>query len=178
MYTVFTQSVCKKRSQHLHACLLSSHKINMHLLPLITSNLNFTSSGCFFFFPAYDSPSHPDPTSALATSNLHNFIMFMHDFTSGITGLVIFCILLGRHFCTPCFGRFLAPILKDPLKLSQIGCGHSVNCKVQISPQIVRSNFKALAGPLRVIQRFILTPLVWSVRPVLLPRRSCLSLCL
>lgn len=44
-----------------------------------------------------------------------------------------------------------------------------MNCERQVSPQIFHSNFQALAGPLRVIQRLVLKPLVLALCFGLLP---------
>lgn len=59
MRSVYTSRL-HKLSQRAQAHLLSSHKINMHLLLLIASNLNFSYPRSFYP-AAYDSPTHPDP---------------------------------------------------------------------------------------------------------------------
>ena len=99
------------------------------------------------------------------------FRMFVRYFVEAPVALIYFesCWVQFGQFRTPCFGQFLPPFLEDPLKLIQIGCGLSVNCELQVAPQIFLSNFQALAEALRVIQRLVLKPLVLAVCFGLLP---------
>lgn len=114
------------------------------------------------FFPV-DAPQCPDPTLALKSPLLHLNI-YNVDAISGAPLLALTLIHFGSRWTptlhTSFLDNFPQQSAKDPLKLSQIGCGLLVNCEVQFAPQIFHSNFPALAGPMRVIQRFVLKPLV------------------
>lgn len=73
MRSVYTSRL-HKLSQRAQAHLLSSHKINMHLLLLIASNLNFSYPRSFYP-AAYDSPTHPDPRWASEFTPFPQFVV-------------------------------------------------------------------------------------------------------
>ena len=62
------------------------------------------------------------------------------------------CYRLG----TPAFGEFLPFFSADPLKLCQVGWGASLHSYFQVSPEMFeRVQVRALAGPLKYIQRHV-----------------------
>ena len=65
-------------------------------------------------------------------------------------------------------GEFLPLISADPLKLCQIGWGVSQHSYFQVSPEMFdRVHVRALAGPLKDIQRLVPKPLLHCVGCVL-----------
>lgn len=115
------------------------------------------------FFSHWCSPTIQTPLLALKSPLLHLNI-YNVDAISGASLLPLILIHFESRWTptlhTSFLDNFPLQSAKDPLKLSQIGCGLLVNCEVQFAPQIFHSNFPALAGPMWVIQRFVLKPLV------------------
>ena len=69
-------------------------------------------------------------------------------------------VFLGIKFGTPVFGEFLPLISADPLKLHRY---------YQVSPEMFdQVQVRALAGPLKDIQRLVLKPLLCVLRVVVL----------
>jgi hypothetical protein len=67
--------------------------------------------------------------------------------------------LLG--YLTPVFGEFHPFFAADPFKLCQVGWGVSLNSYFQVSPGTFdRAQVRALAGPLKDIQRRVPKPLL------------------
>ena len=59
------------------------------------------------------------------------------------------------------FGEFLPFFSADPLKLCQVEWGASLHSYFQVSPEMFdRVQVRALAGPLKDIQRLVLKPLL------------------
>ena len=62
---------------------------------------------------------------------------------------------------TPVFGEFLPFFSADPLKLCQVGWGALLHSCFHVSPEMFdRVQVRALAGPLKNIQRLVLKPLL------------------
>ena len=62
---------------------------------------------------------------------------------------------------TPVFGEFLPFFSADPIKLYQNGCGALLHSYFQVSPEMFdRVQARALAGPLKDIQRLVPKPLL------------------
>jgi hypothetical protein len=62
---------------------------------------------------------------------------------------------------TPVFGECLPFFSADPLELCQVGWGASLHSHFQVSPEILnRVQVRALAGPLKDIQRLVPKPLL------------------
>ena len=69
---------------------------------------------------------------------------------------------------TPVFGEFLPFFSADPLKLCQVGWGASLHSYFQVSPEMFdRVQVRALAGPLKYIQRLVPKPLLCCLGCVL-----------
>ena len=66
---------------------------------------------------------------------------------------------------TPVFGEFLPFFSADPLNLCQVGMGSLVPSYFQVSPEMFD---RALAGPLKDIQRLVLKPLLRCLGCVLM----------
>ena len=59
------------------------------------------------------------------------------------------------------FGEFLPLFFADPLKHSQVGWGASLHSYVRVSPEMFdQVQVRALAGPLKDIQRLVPKPLL------------------
>ena len=62
---------------------------------------------------------------------------------------------------TPVFGEFLPFFSADHLKLCQVGWGASLHSYFQVSPEMLdQVQVRALAGPLKEIQRLVPKPLL------------------
>ena len=69
---------------------------------------------------------------------------------------------------TPVFGEFLPFYSANPLKLCQVGWGASLQSYFQVSPEMFnRVQIRALAGPLKDIQRLVPKPLMQCLGCVL-----------
>ena len=76
--------------------------------------------------------------------------------------------MLRYKLGTPVFGEFLPFFSADPLKLGQGGWGASLHSYFQVSPEMFdRVQVRALAGPLKVIQRLVPKPLIHCLGCVL-----------
>ena len=77
-------------------------------------------------------------------------------------------MMLQYKLGQPVFGQFLPFFSADLLNLCQVGWGASLHSYFQVSPEIFdRIQFRALAGPLKDIQRFVLKPLLCCLGCVL-----------
>lgn len=134
----------------------------MFLICYVLILLIVASNSPGFFFPLM-LPNTQTPLLALKSPLLHLNI-YNVDAISGAPLLPLTLIHFESRrtptLHTSFLDNFPQQSAKDPLKLGQIGCGLLVNCEVQFAPQIFHSNFPALAGPMRVTQRFVLKPLV------------------
>ena len=71
-------------------------------------------------------------------------------------------------FGTPVFGEFLPFLSAAPLKLCQVGWGALLRSYFQVSPEMFnRVQVRALAGPLKDIQRLVPMPLLCCLGCVL-----------
>ena len=69
---------------------------------------------------------------------------------------------------TSVFGEFLPFFSADPLRLCQVGWGASLHCYFQVSPEMLDGvPVRALAGPLKDIQRLVPKPLLHCLGCVL-----------
>ena len=69
----------------------------------------------------------------------------------------VWCFKLG----TPVFGEFLPFFSADPLKLCQVGWGALLHSYFKVSPEMFNQvQDRALAGPLKGIQRLVPKPLL------------------
>ena len=69
---------------------------------------------------------------------------------------------------TPIFGEFLPFFSADPLNLCQVGWGASLHSYFQVSPKMLdKVQVRALAGPLKEIQRLVSKPLLCCLGCVL-----------
>ena len=76
----------------------------------------------------------------------------------------VWCYKLG----TPVFGEFLPFFSADPLKLCQVGWGVSLHSYFLVSPGTFNwVQVRALAGPIKVIQRLVRKPLLHCLGCVL-----------
>ena len=70
--------------------------------------------------------------------------------------------------CTPVFGVYLPLFSADPFKLCQVEWGASLQSYVQVSAEMFDwVQFRALAGPLKDIQRLVPKPLLHGLGCVL-----------
>lgn len=125
-----------KLTQHAHAYLSSSHKINMHLLLLIASNLNFCSTGSVF--PLFMILPHiQTPIFALERSIfLHFVVLYIFFYPLMMEWKHIFrkdAVTFNLHAYLECFVHYF---VNAPVALICFEC-----CWVASSAQHVLDNF-------------------------------------
>lgn len=79
-------------------------------------------------------------------SHLQSYFFYLNFFVA-LVSLIHFkpCWLASSAHLV--WDSFFHCSLKDPLKLGQIGCGLTVSCELQVSPQIFHSNFPGFGWP-------------------------------
>ena len=107
-----------------------------------------------------------------STHNLQTEISHLHKYSDPLLSTLLKHPLPRlQHqvfFGTPVCGEFLPFFSADPLKLCQVGQGASLHSYFQVSPEMFdQVQVRALAGPLKDIQRPVPKPLMCYIGCVL-----------